>query len=335
MKPAALPAPGHSGWGLRCHRPLPRAGPPRRSRRRGRPVAQWTSAGPGGAAGGGRQRELAGEGRALCRPPALTPLRRWPSPSPSTPRRAIEGVRKAPARPGVPLPPPLVPPTPLPLGGAASALTGGSGTQAVAREVRHQQVYLTRGGLVRPGSRPASAPPPRASALPGEDRSRVLGGWRPGPVSPHRRAAPARAPLPGTSAARPQPRGSARRLERPWRSPERAGPFVQAPTRSGSPGGRRVPAAAPGPAPAPGEREPRGGRMWFGCAPGDLYHLAGGDRDWRGSGEPRPPGRTRARLQPAALPAEFSLSPWGNAANQPPSSYLRNGVAKTKSLKHT
>lgn len=95
--PGASPGAGcrHRGWGLRGCRPLPRAGPPRRSRRRGREVAQRTGAGLGFPAraereeeeeeprrgGGGRDglcvclRPSPGSGAAPPLPPATLPRR--------------------------------------------------------------------------------------------------------------------------------------------------------------------------------------------------------------------------------------------------------------------
>lgn len=132
---------GHRGWGLRCRRPLPRAGPPRRSGRRGRPVAPRTSAGLTFPAREEEEAEKEGRWRrgkgfvSASRPPSAPALA---IPLPQPPYRAREGwgggirggeegacATGAPSAPGTAHPPLR--------GRAASALTRGPGTQAAGR----------------------------------------------------------------------------------------------------------------------------------------------------------------------------------------------------------
>ena len=196
---------GHRGWGLRCHRPLPRAGPPRRSRRRGRPVAPRTSAGLTFPAREeqeeeeeeekeGRWRGRRGKGFVSASRPPSAPALAIPLPQPLGRDGAgeSEGGEEGACATGAPSAPGTAHP-PL-RGRAASALTRGPGTQAAGRRELDQKVDLTQSELGWPGSRPASAPPPGSSHSP---RRTGLLFSRLGPVSflsAHHRAAHTLAP---------------------------------------------------------------------------------------------------------------------------------------------
>nr|XP_042085929.1 translation initiation factor IF-2-like [Ovis aries] len=134
---------------------------------------------PGGAVGGGRGGRR-GKGFVSASRPPSAPARVIPLPQP--PSRTLErwgggaeGARKAPARPGsTPALPPPPPRTAHPAPRDAQPLR--SPRQPAPRrqggELR-QKVDLTRREPRWPGSRPASAPPPRFARSPGEGQAVV------------------------------------------------------------------------------------------------------------------------------------------------------------------
>lgn len=325
---------GHRGWGLHCHRPLPRAGPPRRSRRRGRPVAPRTGA---GLTFPSREEQEEEEGRrgkgfvSASRPPPAPALA---IPLPQPPSGACEGWAGEPRGRGRrlrdPGPPPPLPGTahPPPPGRAASALARGPGTRVAGRRAGPESLFNPeRTWLALLPTRLGAADP--LFSLPWEDGSFVFGDSARSPS--YQLITEQRAPLTMTSPVAPLRTPNSRTVwgpqsgRRAW-----ARPFVrglEALLKPGRPGrevfcspslGSRPPrlvsacAGSPSPGPEGARAAMAGGGSGCGITPGEATRTGGE----AGSCGPVPGQEPAVIFLLLAVPGEllsFPTSPLGKA----------------------